>query len=265
MTTTQRHLWTLRHIRDHILRFLLGFPGYALRYGLGHALRFALARLWFMLTKRVIPVWFPGGYMIGTPQHLINHQSIFVERELWHKQMAGLKIRTICDVGSNFGQASLFYRREWPFANICMVDPLYVDAGMAHSVMSLIGLPNYTVQWAVSSSNGPMNLNICRDVGGLTASIVQYGGCEKIQIEGVSALDRSSTVFDLIKIDTDGSEMEVLACLTSGQWSGVQVLVIECVPSQLERITRAIRIRRPDMVRYRTGNIDYAWISSQVK
>jgi len=266
MTTLQKSLWLFRHIYDHAGRFILRAPGYVMRYGLGHAIRFTIARLWFTLTRRVIPVWFPGGYLISTPQHLINHQSIFWERELWHRDLSKMDIRTICDVGSNMGQASLFYRREFPEATIYMIDPIYeMRKGFPESVCAMVGEPLSFSREAIAAHDGSIPLNICRDVGGLTASTMDYAGGESMKVSCVPYVGTFSDSFDLYKIDTDGSEMTVLRALTDSQWQHAKAFVIECVPEKLDAITGLIRKHRPDMKRYRTGNIDFTWISSPTK
>jgi FkbM family methyltransferase len=256
-----KHLyWTLRHTYDHAWRFALGIPMYGMTYGFGHALRFMFARLWFTFTRQVIPIAFSKCYVISTPQQLINHQSIFVEEELWHTSM--LKCKTVLDVGANIGQSVWFWKSKIPGVHVKAVEPMASFDLLVAGQLYDTGTQTTMVFKSALSSNGDTNglieLRVCRDVGGLTASTKIYkGGDAKIVI----ATPKVHGEFDLIKIDVDGSELDILGCLTEAQWKNVKVFCIECVDGSLDAINAKIMKHRPDMKRAQTGNIDFVWFT----
>lgn len=247
--------WTIKHLNDHVWRLLRKLPAYGFRYGLSHTCAFLWSRTWFFLTRKVIPVWFPGGYLITNPQQLINHQSIFVERELWHEKLRTKNIKTYVDFGANVGQSMLFFKLELFGLRVAAVEPL---ASVYPEIAENLRTINpYSVYHCAISEQDKVSLSVCRDVGGLTASVAWWNDSEKVTVPGVLNIPGT---YDLIKIDVDGSELIILNNLTTDQWNTVKAFVIECVPDQLDAITEIIFRHRSDLTRHKTGNIDYVWL-----
>jgi hypothetical protein len=102
-----------------------------------------------------------------------------------------------------------------------------------------------------------VQLYVNRDVGGLSASTTNQAAKECAEVPAIKSIP---SVFDLIKIDVDGAETIILNNLTNDQWLYAKAFVIECKADQIKEITSIVKGHRPDLVRHKTGNVDYIWL-----
>lgn len=150
---------------------------------------------------------------------------------LWHGVAASIEhasvpfprsYETVIDVGASIGQFTLFALRTFPLAQVHALEPLPSSYERAQSVLA----PHPRVELiavAASSRAGPSSLNVTSDRHSSSLrhptdqQTTQFPGTEAIGVQAVETqtLDALSEAWELrppilLKIDTQGSELEVL-------------------------------------------------------
>lgn len=126
----------------------------------------------------------------------------------------GLKPQTVIDVGAAFGTAELY--EVFPFARHILIEPLKEFAPYLESILTKLEKAEYILA-AAASTAGKVTINVHPD---LTSSSI-YLECEESNVNGVPRTVDAVTLDDvcrgkkahgpyLIKIDTQGSELDVL-------------------------------------------------------
>lgn len=130
---------------------------------------------------------------------------------------------TIFDVGANIGQSAATFRRRFPRARIHCFEPAAASAARLRAR----GLANVEVHEMALGSRGGTALLACgRDPA---AYRISDDGVAPVRVETLDAFcaDRGVSRIDLLKIDTEGHDLEVLkgaaAMIAAGRVSAFQV------------------------------------------
>jgi len=148
-------------------------------------------------------------------KELFRISSIFQDQE-YHIPNPG-PVRTIVDIGANIGLTAIYFRMLFPVARICCFEPCTSSFGMLeHNIASFDGIEAY--RFAVSDFDGVATLKIHRENSGQNSLI--HDGKSFMNRETVTVRDAylllqemQLTSVDVLKIDTEGSELPIIRSL----------------------------------------------------
>jgi FkbM family methyltransferase len=114
--------------------------------------------------------------------------------------------KTVLDIGANIGAFALRAHREWPVAKVICYEPMPFNIEQLRQ--------NTSTDWclvescAVSATSGEKDIYVgdMFVTGGFTKGVRQTN--QRIRVQCIAASSLPSC--DLLKIDTEGSEMEIL-------------------------------------------------------
>lgn len=138
------------------------------------------------------------------PSFASTYQSIYSQR-CYHFYTA-MKAPRILDCGANTGLATLYFKKNFPHAEITAFEPDPKIAGYLRENLKLGGINDVdVVEAAVWKNDGEMKFQPDGADGG---SLVASG--EGIPVKTVDILKWMHQPIDLLKMDIEGAEMQVL-------------------------------------------------------
>jgi FkbM family methyltransferase len=167
--------------------------------------------------------------------YLASTERFGIELELdLHRLTALDPIRTIFDVGANFGQTACRFASAFPHADILSFEPVPDSFGrLVEATRDNHRVTRFNL--ALGDVPGMVQMNLTNSPG--SNSIVQVGSASKVidvQVETVDRIaDQSSIVMiDLLKIDVEGYELPVLTGASRFLSEGrIRFIYAECVLS----------------------------------
>lgn len=153
------------------------------------------------------------GYSYNTIRHLFV--EIFVLKEyLFSSQIIN---PIIIDCGSNIGMSILFFKNKFPESTIIGIEANPNAFTLLQKNIEANNLQNIELHnIALSSHTGELSFFIDENLGSLTASQNQLRGGkseQNVKAEKLSNLIQKFSSIDLIKMDIEGSEIEVISDL----------------------------------------------------
>jgi FkbM family methyltransferase len=148
-------------------------------------------------------------------KEIFRINAIFQEQE-YHIPNPG-HVRTIVDIGANIGLTAIYFRMLYPISRICCFEPCSSSFGMLkENTASFSGIETYRL--AVSDYDGKANLKIHKDNSGqnsLTFDGENFTNRETVMVRNAYPLlqEMLLTTVDVLKIDTEGSEVPIMRSL----------------------------------------------------
>ncbi len=198
-------------------------------------------------------------YRAGTDD-VVNIEKILLRRrsrrEYWIPESVGPA--TVLDCGANIGLATLHFQQVWPGATIFALEPFEENYELL--VENTRGLRNVIpIKAAAGDRNGPATLWGASKsrTGGMTLHR-EYAGKDAGALSQVNMIrldsllaERKLNHFDVIKLDTEGSEAEILESLPADSLARSKWVVGELhgrrdweVTSQLTKAGFAIDVKK---------------------
>ncbi|HEY2582982.1 MAG TPA: FkbM family methyltransferase [Mucilaginibacter sp.] len=150
-----------------------------------------------------------SGYRYRTIEFLIN--EIFVSNDYWFAADTDKPI--IIDCGANIGVSIMYFLNLYPNAEILGFEPNPFVFELLKKNLSENNLHATLENCALCKQSCLIPFYISDDYGTLTGSIInERGGENKIEIEGkqLSKFVSKYSKIDVIKIDTEGAEIEII-------------------------------------------------------
>lgn len=148
-------------------------------------------------------------------KELFRLQSIFEEQE--YAVADTEPVRTIVDIGANIGLSAMYFKASHPAARVYCFEPCSTSfALLAHNIARLADVQAWQV--AVSDFDGQATLKIHAANSGQNSLVGQdanFASSETVPVRDAGALLRelSLTEIDILKVDTEGSELPILRSL----------------------------------------------------
>lgn len=157
----------------------------------------------------------------------------------------------VVDVGANIGMFVVFVKRMRPAAEVLAFEPAPQSAELLRRNIELHGLDNVTVRpvalGGVAESDVPFTYypmipgnstrypemkelqkaNMSRTMGAKVVARMHHGQQISIAVERLSASLRADRPIDLLKLDVEGSEVDVLQGVDAEHWRLVRQVVME--------------------------------------
>ena len=153
------------------------------------------------------------GYSYNTIRHLFV--EIFVLKEYLFSSQISNPI--IIDCGSNIGMSILFFKNKFPESTIIGIEANPNAFTLLQKNIKVNNLQNIELyNIALSSHTGELSFFIDENLGSLTASQNQSRGGKSehvVKAEKLSKIIQKFSSIDLIKMDIEGSEIEVISDL----------------------------------------------------
>lgn len=149
------------------------------------------------------------------PKELFRLQSIFKDQEYAVEDTE--PVRTIVDIGANIGLSALYFKASHPGARVCCFEPCSTSfALLEHNIAKLADVQAWQV--AVSDFDGEATLNIHASNSGQNSLVGQdanFASSETVPVRDAHALLRDMDIaeIDILKVDTEGSELPILRSL----------------------------------------------------
>jgi FkbM family methyltransferase len=178
----------------------------------------------------------------------VDHLGVDVEVDL-QRLTASEPLRTIFDVGGNFGQSALRFSRAFPVARIFTFEP--VPESFRKLEANIAGRRSITAfQHGFGDVAGSFQIQIQPNPGGNTLiGPCSSMGAVEIRLETLDSFvaDHGIAQIDLLKIDVEGFELEVLKGASATLDRGaVRYIYAECVfaPDTIESHTDFFEMHR---------------------
>lgn len=169
-----------------------------------------------------------GRYMRSIKRRPVSSLGVQFLHEV-KSRVPSVAIRTIFDVGANIGITAIEFSDEFPEATIYAFEPSKSNFARLRS-----NIPNnpmvHPLQIALGSTEGRMEF-FFDEADYSMSRIVDAGGNEQVEMTTIDSFCRSNGVpkIDLMKIDTEGFELQVLNgakdMLSSGS---IKIIKAEC-------------------------------------
>ena len=165
---------------------------------------------------------------IGTSQAVITGDEYALQP--FHDSPLRLQVRTVVDIGANIGAFTLPARRVFPNARVIAIEP---DPDNAALLRRNCGAdPLVTIcETAVLHDGCPKTVRLCRHElnsgGNYVGELFQrksppFADAAPIEVPCRSIhellVELGVNAIDLLKVDTEGSEVEIFTCLAAHSW-----------------------------------------------
>lgn len=131
-----------------------------------------------------------------------------------HRDLARLHddIRTILDVGANVGQAALRFREEFPHAAIHCFEPVRATFATLEKNVGSRGCQCHPLAMGSRAERRTMYVRRTTTMSSLIVP-AEYASAEEVDVRTVDEWSRGNAIdsIDVLKIDTEGHDLEVLA------------------------------------------------------
>lgn len=196
-----------------------------------------------------------GKYVVLFPNGREYH---FLKREIWNQEIYYFESKKgsplIIDIGSHIGISVLYFKSIYPSSKIFAFEPNPYSFETLNENISINGLEDIkTVNKAISSKKGHSILYIDAGSNGWesNSSLIPGSWNEKentkpIPIECVT-LDKYTkdiACIDMLKIDTEGTEIEILKSI-KGELSKVENIAVEYHPRRNQKIKKVLDFLKP--------------------
>jgi FkbM family methyltransferase len=139
-------------------------------------------------------------------------------------------IKTIIDIGAHIGAFSIFAKNKFPNANVFAYEPSPVSYKLLQDNIELNILNNVnTFQSAVSDKRGIAELSIFPNSNwsdSLLTSSIHTVRVLTVTLEDIFKVNKIDTC-DILKIDTEGSEWNILSVLPKEIFNRINSIIIE--------------------------------------
>jgi len=142
--------------------------------------------------------------------------QIYIEEEylpvikIIHEQ--NLEIKNIIDCGANIGLSSIYFKKKFPLAKICAIEPVLVNFKAAKNNFERNGIKDNIILGAIWSNSTYLGLDYSFRKG-KEWSISTTIDSDKKDVEAFSILDIMSMQnlkeIDILKIDVEGAERRI--------------------------------------------------------
>jgi FkbM family methyltransferase len=145
----------------------------------------------------------------------LNHLPIGTDLEIDIKYKLKIEPKTIFDVGANYGQTALFYTAIFPKASIYSFEPVLSSFNKLKENTQLSKFI-HSYHLALGSQNENVYINILSEaqsqLNSLKNQIIENSPKEHIIVKKTDTFCQENNIqhIDLLKIDTEGFELEVL-------------------------------------------------------
>jgi FkbM family methyltransferase len=141
-------------------------------------------------------------------------------------------LRTVFDVGANFGQTACRFAKAFPLATIYSFEP--VPASFSLLRESVKSIPRVrTFNCALGDAAGSVQINIASSSGSSSLHSIQAAtGNLEVSIDTIDEVCVSNQIdeIDLLKIDVEGHELQVLRGASQRLMAGkIRYIYAECV------------------------------------
>jgi FkbM family methyltransferase len=175
------------------------------------------------------PVRTPAGIVAPT---LYSSHDMFTVNEIFCREdyRTGAGVRTVVDVGSNIGLSALYFLTRDPRSRCELYEP--VPRNIERLRVNLAGYEDrYTLhEAAVAAAPGPVSFGVedtgrYGGIGVATERTIEVSsvGINDVLEEALEAADR----IDVLKIDTEGTELELLAAVRPELLERVRTVYLE--------------------------------------
>lgn len=186
----------------------------------------------------------------------LNKEELgILKKEIFDNRIYDIDLNTdkprILDVGAHIGLATLFFKMKYPFANITSFEPNPNVFPILEENIEINGLKNVEIKnIALGSKDCIKDLHIDSSGEGAfsTASFLKdaWNGKQKSLPIQVAVEDIGKYVdedIDLLKLDTEGSELEIVKHLDEERKIGnIKNLIIEYHPRKNHKISMLTHI-----------------------
>jgi FkbM family methyltransferase len=154
---------------------------------------------------------------------LANRHDLLTVNEIFcrHDYGDGAQARVVVDIGANVGLAALFFLTRRPDSRVYCFEPDPANAAHARASLVAYGDRVVIIEKAVTPTSQPSLRFVPAGRYGHAAGADEDGvELPAVGLEDAlrNVLDREPTI-DLVKIDTEGSEFDLVAALTSSDVS----------------------------------------------
>lgn len=183
-----------------------------------------LANGGFVASKLIIPVAsdYDVSLRLGTTD-VPTFFQIFSEREYDSADLP-VSAQTIVDLGANIGLAAVFFGLKYRKATVVCIEPEATN--FQALVGNTIGLGNRVIckRAAVWTADGTVGLNT-EKLGHWGARICREG--DTTQSITMDSLLRSFPIIDILKVDIEGTEIDIFATNSEEWLSRVKMVIVE--------------------------------------
>lgn len=144
---------------------------------------------------------------------------LYQEVEDYFKQPLSITPRSILDIGANIGAFALRAHREWPLAKILCYEPLPENVHALHQHVPATWCEVFPYAVRAEAGIQPFYLGDQFVTGGFTMGERQTA--QTIDVRCVAAATLPAC--ELVKLDTEGSEVEILQHLDLRQTQGIML------------------------------------------
>lgn len=148
-------------------------------------------------------------------KELFRINAIFQEQE--YRIPNPGPVHTVVDIGANIGLTAIYFRILYPASRICCFEPCSSSFDMLrHNIARFDGIEAYRL--AISDYDGEATLKIHKDNSGqnsLTLDGASFTNRETVMVRSAYSLlqEMQLTTVDVLKIDTEGSEVPIMRSL----------------------------------------------------
>ena len=148
-------------------------------------------------------------------KELFRINAIFQEQE-YRIQNPGY-VRTIVDIGVNVGLTAIYFRMLFPISLVCCFEPCSSSFDMLrHNIARFSGIETYRL--ALSDYDGEATLKIHKDnsdQNSITFDGPSFTNREAVMVRNAYPLlqEMELTTVDVLKINTEGSELPIMRSL----------------------------------------------------
>ena len=196
-----------------------------------------------------------GKYVVLFPNGREYH---FLKREVWNQESYSFKTKKespfIVDIGSHIGISVLYFKHIYPNSSILAFEPNPHSFEILNENISINGLDCIkTVNKAISSKEGNTTLYIDagKDSWESNSSLIKGSWNERentkpisIQCTTLSKYLKDISCIDMLKIDTEGTEIEILKSIKR-ELSKVENIAVEYHPRRNKKLQKVIDILKP--------------------